>query len=121
MIYVIILKGCAIFLVDIAIKIQDTQGLPDKAVVLAFIHNYIALRGNYFFGIQPDNRFMKDRNWNHSIASDLKELLKQKMVLLSGPRQVGKMFLAKTLFLQFSYYNYDIWFIEVKLSVDQVS
>ena len=51
---------------------------------------------------------MKNSTWRRSITDDLRELTQQKMVLLSGPRQVGKTSLAQSLFTDYAYYNYDI-------------
>lgn len=45
---------------------------------------------------------------NRLIQSPLRSLLGKKIVLLMGPRQVGKTTLAKSLFRDFAYYNYDI-------------
>lgn len=42
-----------------------------------------------------------------SIANDIREALGKKLVLLAGPRQVGKTFLSKHILKDFSYYNFD--------------
>ena len=42
------------------------------------------------------------------IESEIREDIKDKMILLSGPRQCGKTTLAKHLFSKVDYYNYDI-------------
>ncbi len=42
-----------------------------------------------------------------SLGTDLKKDLGKKLVLLSGPRQVGKTTLARSLFPDCTYYNYD--------------
>lgn len=42
------------------------------------------------------------------IYEALQELLRKKMVLLMGPRQVGKTTLARSLSSNFAYYNYDV-------------
>jgi predicted AAA+ superfamily ATPase len=41
------------------------------------------------------------------LQPELKELIDQKLILLSGPRQVGKTSLSKKIFSDFAYYNYD--------------
>ena len=43
-----------------------------------------------------------------SIRSEVLSALVSKIVLLAGPRQVGKTFLSKKIFTSYSYYNYDI-------------
>lgn len=42
-----------------------------------------------------------------SITNDIHDALKKKIVLLAGPRQVGKTYLSKNVITNFSYYNYD--------------
>ncbi len=42
-----------------------------------------------------------------TLAADLKELLQEKIVLLSGPRQVGKTHLSQHLLPSFQYFNFD--------------
>ena len=42
------------------------------------------------------------------LAPFVKELLQKKMILLMGPRQVGKTTLSKSLTQDVAYYNYDI-------------
>jgi predicted AAA+ superfamily ATPase len=51
---------------------------------------------------------MKDASFSRSIRADLLKLTHQKLVILSGPRQVGKTALSQTLHKNFRYYNYDI-------------
>lgn len=41
------------------------------------------------------------------LYSEIKEIINKKLVLISGPRQVGKTTLAKTIFRSFEYLNYD--------------
>jgi uncharacterized protein len=43
-----------------------------------------------------------------SITPTIKEYLEDKIILLSGPRQVGKTFLSKQLCKTFQYYNFDL-------------
>jgi predicted AAA+ superfamily ATPase len=45
---------------------------------------------------------------NRYLYTPISEMLQKKMILLMGPRQVGKTTLTKNLGLDFSYYNYDI-------------
>lgn len=42
------------------------------------------------------------------LTQEIRLLCEKKLILLSGPRQVGKTTLAKSLFDEYSYYNYDI-------------
>jgi predicted AAA+ superfamily ATPase len=49
---------------------------------------------------------MKERDF--SIQESIKNDLKSKIVLLSGPRQVGKTTLSKNLITPYEYINYDI-------------
>jgi predicted AAA+ superfamily ATPase len=46
--------------------------------------------------------------FHRTLHAPLKALVQKKLVLLSGPRQVGKTELAKALFEDHRYYNYDI-------------
>ncbi|MGZ3798328.1 MAG: AAA family ATPase, partial [Pseudobdellovibrionaceae bacterium] len=42
-----------------------------------------------------------------SVTPLIKEFLPEKIILLSGPRQVGKTFLSKTLSKNYQYFNFD--------------
>lgn len=42
-----------------------------------------------------------------SLSEPIKDALKQKMVILTGPRQTGKTTLTKQLFERYQYLNYD--------------
>ena len=44
---------------------------------------------------------------NRSITNHILEYIEEKIVLISGPRQVGKTFLSKSLLKQYQYLNYD--------------
>jgi len=45
---------------------------------------------------------------NRTITPVIEEFLNEKIILLSGPRQVGKTFLSKNLEAKFQYFNYDL-------------
>lgn len=45
---------------------------------------------------------------HRSIEDVILEFIDEKIVLLSGPRQVGKTFMTKNLFEKFQYYNFDL-------------
>jgi predicted AAA+ superfamily ATPase len=62
----------------------------------------------YFFGVPSENRNVQNPVFHRSIRSELLKLTEQKLVLLSGPRQVGKTSLSKTLHADYRYYNYDL-------------
>ena len=53
---------------------------------------------------------MKERDF--SIQESIKNDLKSKIVLLSGPRQVGKTTLSKNLITSYEYINFDTNIIE---------
>ncbi len=57
------------------------------------------------FGLLSEIVFMKKARY---LSPHLLEYAKTKIILLSGPRQVGKTTLSKTLAENYSYYNYDI-------------
>ena len=43
-----------------------------------------------------------------SVHSQIKKDLNNKIVFLTGPRQVGKTTISKTLFKEYDYFNYDM-------------
>jgi predicted AAA+ superfamily ATPase len=53
------------------------------------------------------------------LFKELKKFVGQKILLIPGPRQVGKTTLSKTIFSNFDYYNYDRLSDRKKLTAEE--